>query len=219
METETLSEIKSYNPWLMDRRSAILSTENYCPRIQTKMLLLPDWHTYWLVLTGPRRAGKTTLGKHLADAFIKSKAFDNLLYLNCDYFHTRTNLHSPALLTELFHIFSLKNPVVMIDEVQRLENPGLLLKIIADLQWPIKMIATGSSQLEIKSKVQEHLTGRQFSALILPLSFQEISGKQSLEECLLFGSYPQVVLGQHKALILQQLYPSCRKTPPFRARI
>ena len=90
--------------------------------------------------------------------------------------------------------------------VQRLDTPGLLLKIIADLKLPIKMIASGSSQLEIKSKVQEHLTGRQMEAVILPLSCREINFNQEYLSLLLYGSYPQVYLAQKKQLFLQELF-------------
>ncbi len=70
------------------------------------------------------------------------------------------------------------------------------------------MIASGSSQLEIKSKVQEHLTGRHFSSLILPLSFQEWEAESHVDELLLYGSYPQIIdaKANAKELLLGQLY-------------
>lgn len=43
-----------------------------------------------------------------------------------------------------------------------------MLKTIIDLKLPIKLIATGSSQLEIRSNVQEYLTGRQLEVIVLP---------------------------------------------------
>ena len=88
--------------------------------------------------------------------------------------------------------------------MQRLENPGLLLKACADLKLNIKMIATGSSQLEMKSKVQEYLTGRQLESLVLPLSYQEIGAVQDLQ--LVYGCYPAVVKSTEKAILLRQIY-------------
>jgi predicted AAA+ superfamily ATPase len=55
----------------------------------------------------------------------------------------------------------VKRPVyVFIDEVQRLPNPGLFLKGVHDLGLPIKLFVSGSSALEIRSKIRETLTGR-----------------------------------------------------------
>ena len=95
----------------------------------------------------------------------------------------------------------------------RLENPGLLLKACADLKLNIKMIATGSSQLEIRSKVQEYLTGRHLEALILPLSYEEIGAKpkefQDMDMGklqLVYGCYPAVIKSTEKALLLRQIY-------------
>ncbi len=100
--------------------------------------------------------------------------------------------------------FHLQRPIILIDEVQRLENPGLLLKACADLKLNIKMIATGSSQLEMKSKVQEYLTGRHLETLVLPLSYQEIGSSEELQ--LVYGCYPAVVKSAEKAILLRQIY-------------
>lgn len=71
---------------------------------------------------------------------------------------------------------------------------------------PIKHIATGSSQLEIRSKVQEFLTGRQLSSLILPLSHEEWSMENSLDEVLIFGTYPQVLRSAKKEIQLKEIH-------------
>jgi uncharacterized protein len=169
-------------------------------------LLSFEWDLQWIILIGPGRAGKTTLGKYLSLRFKESKRFDQILYLNCDYYLIRQFLDSPLAIVELQKHFQLKRPIVFIDEVQRLENPGLLLKMIADLGLPIKMIATGSSQLEMRSKVQEFLTGRQLSTEVLPLSSQELGSKFDWEKQGLYGSYPQIVTSSEKNMQLEQLY-------------
>ena len=128
--------------------------------------MLPEWDRLWTVLVGPRRAGKTTLGKYLCQQLLNQGRFKELLYLNCDLEGVRTWLKSPLFIQEGMKQFNLTSPIIFIDEVQRLPSPGLLLKTIADLNLPIKMIASGSSQLELKSKVQEYLTGRQLSSIV-----------------------------------------------------
>ncbi|MGE3954890.1 MAG: ATP-binding protein [Parachlamydiales bacterium] len=175
------------------------------PRIQVDQLLDPEWDALWTLLIGPRRAGKTTLGRWLAKRLLEGGRFSELLYLNCDYLSIRQWLTSPTFIAEAMETFSLKRPILFIDEVQRLKSPGLLLKAIIDLALPIKLIATGSSQLEIRSHVQEFLTGRQLSSLILPLSYQE-RGDYPLDQALIYGAYPQVVLSKKKEMQIGQIY-------------
>ncbi|NGX28712.1 MAG: hypothetical protein K940chlam1_00898 [Candidatus Anoxychlamydiales bacterium] len=204
MEIEVIELIKEMNPWLNDGEIIPTKMSEYIQREQTDKLLLSDWDFLWLILTGPRQAGKTTLGKYIARKLVEKKSFKDLLYLNCDFLEIRQWIISPLFIKEAIKQFNLEKPIIFLDEVQRLENPGILLKGIVDLKLPIKMIASGSSQLEIKSKVQEYLTGRQLEVIVLPLSYKEI-GKVNQEQ-LIYGCYPRVVLSKEKEIILKQLY-------------
>lgn len=206
MKLRLLQELEQQNPWLIDKNQPILTIPNYRDRLQLDTLLLPEWDRLWTILIGPRRAGKTTLGKYLCQQLLNQGRFKELLYLNCDLEEVRAWLESPLFIQEGMAQFNLKSPIIFIDEVQRLTSPGLLLKTIADLGLPIKMIASGSSQLEIKSKVQENLTGRHFSSLVLPLSFREWEASSHLEELLVYGAYPQIIDSGMKELLLGQLY-------------
>jgi hypothetical protein len=203
MNDQLISLIYQANPWL-ERKDAPILDDGYIPRLQTDKLLLSEWDNLWLVLVGPRQAGKTTLAKYLSKTLIKQKRFQNLVYLNCDLLEIRRWLTSPLFIKEAMEEFKLSHPIILIDEVQRLENPGLLLKACADLNLKIKMIATGSSQLEMKSKVQEYLTGRHLEVIVLPLSYQEI-GSVSEDE-LIYGCYPAVVKSSEKTILLRQIY-------------
>lgn len=203
MKTDLISLIHQANPWLK-RPDALIVKDGYIPRLQTKKLLLEEWDNLWLVLVGPRQSGKTTLAKYLSQVLIKQGRFNTLLYLNCDLLEIRQWLTSPLFISEAIDELHLENPIILIDEVQRLENPGLLLKACADLGLDIKMIATGSSQLEMKSKVQEYLTGRHLETLVLPLSYQEIDAVRESE--LIYGCYPAVVKSTEKAILLRQIY-------------
>lgn len=206
MDIHLFREVDQLNPWLKQPSALILDEPDYIPRVQSSELLATEWDKYWTVLIGPRRAGKTTLGKYIAQSLIQQGRYSTLLYLNCDYLSIRQWLQSPVFIQEALDTWKLQSPILFIDEVQRIENPGLLLKAVIDLGYPIKHIATGSSQLEIKSKVQEFLTGRQLSSLILPLSHEEWSLEKSLEEVLIFGCYPQVLRSTRKELQLTEIY-------------
>lgn len=206
MNIQLIDELHQLNPWLKNPEENILQENTFIPRAQLEQLLDEEWDRYWTILVGPRRAGKTTLGRYLAKQLVQTQRFSPLLYLNCDYLSIRNWLKSPTFVSEALKTFNLQSPILFIDEVQRLENPGLLLKAIIDLNLPLKHIATGSSQLEIKSKVQEFLTGRQLTSLILPLSHEEWEIDHSLDHVLIYGCYPQVVLSQKKEIQLTEIY-------------
>jgi len=206
VDIHLVNELHQLNPWLKDPSLPLINESEFIPRIQLPQLLDKEWDPLWTVLTGPRRAGKTTLGKFLAQKLIEQNRFSQVLYLNCDYLSIRNWLASPYFVSQAKEEFNLSSFILYIDEVQRLETPGLLLKAIIDLNLPIKHIATGSSQLEIKSKVQEFLTGRQLESLILPLSHQEWRIENRLEETILYGCYPQVLKSTKKEIQLNEIY-------------
>lgn len=90
--------------------------------------------------------------------------------------------------------------IVCIDEAQRLTNAGLTLKIIHDNCNNIQLIATGSSAFEISDIIKEAMTGRKRTIRLFPFSFNElaenssiISELRSLDQRLIYGSYPDVI--------------------------
>jgi hypothetical protein len=144
-----------------------------------------------IILTGARQVGKTTL---LQEIF---KDQSNILWLNAD----ETNVR--ARLKEL-NVESLKGVVgkyemLIIDEIQRVENAGLLLKILVDNFKHLKIVATGSSALDIAERIFEPLTGRHFLFHLYPFSLSELYGNKSPFEIeqqlpfhLIYGNYPDV---------------------------
>ena len=205
MDAGIIGKVNLLNPWLKTGDYTQLFPKKYTPRQQIKKLLLPQWDEYCTVLIGPRQSGKTTLGKMLCYELIcKQKRFEHLIYLNCDLLEMRTWMKDIQFVSDIFKEFKIKELILFIDEVQRLENPGLLLKAIVDLSLPIKLIASGSSQIELKSKIKEHLTGRKFESFVLPLSQQEL--QQDIENWLIYGSYPKVITSEEKKIVLSMLY-------------
>jgi len=89
--------------------------------------------------------------------------------------------------------------LLFIDEAQRIPEIGVNLKIILDNITNLKLIVTGSSSLDLASKISEPLTGRVWTYRLYPISFLEISKlynkmelQVQLEERLVFGSYPEI---------------------------
>lgn len=145
-----------------------------------------------IILTGARQVGKTTLLKQLL------RQREGVLWLNGDELQVQ-NLFANASADRLLSEFG-DNKIVILDEAQRIENIGLRLKLIADSDSDIQVIATGSSAFELANKVNEPLTGRKWEYQMFPLSFGEMvahHGKlkelRMLPRRIIYGYYPEVV--------------------------
>ena len=148
-----------------------------------------------IVLSGARQEGKTTLLKQI----LRNK--EDVLWLNGDEMQVQ-NLFNNASADRLLSEFG-GNKIVILDEAQRIENVGLRLKLIADADSDIQMIATGSSAFELANKVNEPLTGRKWEYQMFPLSFGEMvahHGKMKemrmLPRRIVYGYYPEVVTNE-----------------------
>ena len=157
------------------------------------------------LIYGPRQAGKTTLLLSIKTK-IEQKGLPTL-YLNCDLEENRQAINTTAL-TSLNQLLQ-NTKILLIDEAQRLDNPGLTLKIIHDNLPQVKVVATGSSSFQLKNSLSDALTGRYLNFTLFPLSFSEITNFQALStnqalrkqqtdtmlpSLLLFGFYPEVYL-------------------------
>ncbi len=148
-----------------------------------------------LVLLGARQIGKTTLVKILAEQFTEGEK----TYLNCDEQSVRLLLTNASL--DGLRRLAGNARLVVIDEAQRVPNIGLTLKLITDNFPEVQLVVTGSSALDISSEVNEPLTGRKFEYKMFPVSYPELVEYQGfakafgqLEERMLFGMYPDVVM-------------------------
>lgn len=158
-----------------------------------------------IVIYGARQVGKTTLSleilKKYADLEDNSFIDKNLIYryLNCDLIAVRKSLEIQDN-EALINYIGSKAKLVVIDEAQRVENIGLVLKILVDAYPNLQIIATGSSSFDLSNQIKEPLTGRAFEFMLYPLSIQELSLKYDrstidikIENLLRFGGYPAIV--------------------------
>jgi len=146
-----------------------------------------------VVLIGARQVGKSTLFNEI----IKDCS-ENVLCLNCDEPETKemlTNINSSEL-----KLLIGKNKILVIDEAQRIPEIGMSLKRITDNFPEVQLLVTGSSSLQLQSKLNEPLTGRKYEYYLYPISTNElyqtnglVSVKQTLESRLIYGSYPDVL--------------------------
>ena len=145
------------------------------------------------IIFGPRQTGKTTFVEQLL-----AKVAKKTLYLNGDDADVREALAKPnaAQIAQMLAGYE----VLFIDEAQRINDVGLLIKIIVDRFKPVQVIATGSSAFELSGKINEPLTGRKYEMMLLPFSYAElvndtdfITEERSLERRLIYGSYPEII--------------------------
>lgn len=144
-----------------------------------------------IIIYGARQVGKTTLVKELLSQYPNKKS----LYLNGDNQDLQNRL-KPTNYNDLANF--LGDPeILVIDEAQRIENIGLILKILHDNNPKIQIIATGSSSFDLANKINEPLTGRSLEFKLFPLSIQEVAtngleATRLLPKVLKFGLYPDI---------------------------
>jgi len=129
------------------------------------------------IIIGPRQSGKTTLlflliSRLLSDGILP----EHIFYLNLDTTFVFSQFENPSIFIEKLTAQRKDNERIylILDEVQRLKTPGKFFKGIYDLEKNIKIFVSGSSSLEIRSKIKEFLTGRKRETHLLPLSFTEM---------------------------------------------
>jgi predicted AAA+ superfamily ATPase len=121
-----------------------------------------------------------------------------------------------------------KQLFVLVDEIQYLSAPSSFMKLIADHHRYLKLIVSGSSSFEMKSKFKDSLVGRTVNFEIYPLSFREMLTFKGVPfvpevpqteiklqelktlylEYALYGGYPKIVLTpelDRKEKYLQQI--------------
>ena len=145
-----------------------------------------------IVIYGARQVGKTTL----VNDVVQHSGLKTLT-VNADQ-SKYLDIFSGRDLNKISN-FVAGYELLFIDEAQRIPEIGINLKIILDNLKPLKVIVTGSSSLDLASKVSEPLTGRIWTYKLYPISFFELKKLKNvfelddnLEERLLYGSYPDI---------------------------
>mgnify|MGYP000274071896 CR=1 FL=1 len=188
-----------------------------------------------VVVLGPRRSGKTSLLKLLAQQLHKSSK--EVFFFDAEDPDDKDVLNQgPTVLRQ----FLGKGGVLFIDEFHLLEDPARFVKLSIDHHPEFKLFLTGSSSLTILKKFRDSLIGRIVEFELSPLNLNEFllfkgqmryrnllrgfdRRKASLpnvtkvpeklislcEEYLLFGGFPEVVLAdpiEVKTKLISQLF-------------
>lgn len=160
-----------------------------------------------LLLYGARQVGKTTLIRELLRDFP-----GKILEINADeqpFLEALSSRDAQKLLG-----FVAGFDVLFLDEAQRIPDIGINLKILHDNLPGLKIIATGSSSLDLANRVREPLTGRTWTYTLYPISvgeWRQHSGASAfettrqLETMLLYGMYPEIFSFENPARKIQYL--------------
>jgi len=171
-----------------------------------------------IVLHGARQVGKTSILKMLQAELSQSGKAASFIDLEDLRMLELLDRGADALLAYLDETGQLKRGklFLLVDEIQYLKNPSNILKLLRDHHADkIKLIVSGSSSFDIKSKFKDSLAGRTVNFEIMPLSFREFLRfremdvdldhpitaaplieklKLLFQEFALYGGYPRVVL-------------------------
>lgn len=169
-----------------------------------------------IVIHGARQTGKTTLLKRMmkdlppGDVCYFDLEESGFLELCNDGVGTIVNyLRQRGLLRDqkMFYL--------LIDEIQYLDNPSSLMKLIYDHHSYLKLVVSGSSSFDMKKKFKDSLVGRTVDFVLYPLDFEEfllfknqsfdlskrITSKVLVDqlkrlytESVIYGGYPKIVL-------------------------
>lgn len=146
-----------------------------------------------IVLTGARRTGKTFLIREIMQNLKRPHR-----YLNGEDYTTALKLQNKGL--DEYRNLIGENKFLIIDEAQKIENIGQILKLMIDEIEGLQIMITGSSAFDMLNIVGEPLTGRKYSYQLHPIAQIElmayenpISTQSLLPSRLIYGSYPEVL--------------------------
>jgi predicted AAA+ superfamily ATPase len=127
------------------------------------------------VVTGPRRAGKTVLLRHLVARLIRDGVDPrNLLYCSLD--NSRLAMMCDDLVRDATDLWlegiATEGPrYLLLDEVHLLDGWYSAVKNLHDLGGDLKIYVSGSASLAIQVKAEQYLRGRYVLHEVWPLDF------------------------------------------------
>ena len=152
-----------------------------------------------IILLGPRRVGKTVLINQIIDQLKEPH-----LLLNGEDIDARKQLEYRSVQNYKNLLGSKK--ILIIDEAQKIQEVGAILKLMVDEIQGLRILVTGSSAFDINKYTGEPLTDRKKTFNLFALSEAEleptenvVSHTANLRQRLVFGNYPELLhIPDHK---------------------
>jgi len=176
---ELVGVIRGYNPWW---RGDPQETPRFRRIAYDKCLqyLLHPTLRRAVLLAGPRRVGKTTVLRQIANDLALGKGSQwppaSILYLSLD--HPLVKLSSLPELLRLYHeiIQPAGQPsVLLLDEVQYARDWSAQIKQLVDHHPEYRILATGSATAKHQEELVDEGVGRWIRVLMPTLSFYEFT--------------------------------------------
>jgi len=172
--TAVVGALKGFNPWWGGRSSptpdfrrlAFDACRNFLEHAGLRRAVL---------LSGPRRVGKTTVLHQMADA-LASRGDDpkSILYLSLD--HPLLKLMPLGEILTLYHeaVYPSEKPAtLLLDEIQYAPEWETEIKLLVDHHPEYRILATGSASVVHRDRLAESGVGRWITVPMPTLSFHE----------------------------------------------
>ena len=172
--TEIINVLNGFNPWWHEkplsvpdfRRLAFEACRNYLANKNLRRAVL---------LSGPRRVGKTTILQQMALSLVAQGTNPkSLLYVSLD--HPLLKLLSLSEILTLFHgsVYPEGKPaVLLLDEIQYAPEWETEIKLLLDHKPQYRILATGSASVIHRERLSESGVGRWITVPVPTLSFYE----------------------------------------------
>lgn len=171
------------------------------------------------IITGIRRCGKSFLLSNLYTAWLKEHGVDTNHIININLEDRRNRiLRDPDVLLQYIDAKIIDDSMhyVMIDEIQHVPEFEDVLNSYLGMN-NIDVYVTGSNARFLSKDVVTTFRGRGFQVHVNPLSFSEslsatgLTKEDGLDEYMLYGGLPQVVLlksPEHKKILFERPFYS-----------
>lgn len=219
MDKELLTKIEDLNFWHKVQEMGIRRDE------LSAVLKLADDPQLALIISGVRRAGKTTLAKQILQEKLQQISPEQTLIINFEDPILEPYLNTEAL-QELYQTYRYflnreKLAYIILDEVHTVPKWEKWVRIMLEKNENVKFIITGSSSKVFSSDLARVLSGRTIPFSLFPLRFSNFLQFQGyvpkkyesysslstfFQEYLEYGGFPLVVKSTEKNLYLKQLF-------------
>ncbi|MES1211499.1 MAG: AAA family ATPase, partial [Acidobacteriota bacterium] len=197
---DILRVLHAFNPWWTNRSSSVPAFRRLAFDACCKYLF-DDSIKRGILVSGPRRVGKTTVLYQLAEALIEREVEPrSILYLSLD--HPVLKMLSIEETVRIYneHVHPPgEKAFFLFDEVQYAAEWDLYLKVLIDHRPEIRIVATGSAALRQRRDSVDSGVGRWITVPMPTLSFYEflqLRGKALPD--VPSGLRPQDLLGKDK---------------------